>query len=83
MVLEGLDTKYTNFIEIEGINRDICKTRIIKSNECNNKCRSTETILNRGEVVYQSKDIKAKRAALLFFCGILVLIIMIQLKNGR
>jgi len=80
LILEGLDKKYEESIKIEGIIKDLCKTKVIKENECN----ITETNLNNEEeIVYQSKDIKAERSALLFFCGLLILIILIQFKDGR
>lgn len=83
ITLTGLDAEYTNSIEIEGINPNICRTDILKSIECDNLNEITETNLNEEEVIYESKNIKAERAALLFFCSLLVLIIAIQLKNGR
>ena len=83
LIAEGLDTKDKVVVELNGINTKMCAINSTAQDcqICN--CIDTETNLNEENEIYQSKGIKAERAAILFFCMLLVLIIMIQFKNGR
>jgi len=81
VILEGLGKRDGKTVRIEGNNKDFCEKVEIKK-----YINNTETILNKGcgeKIIYEDKGIKAKRYALLFFCSILVLVIIVQFKNER
>jgi hypothetical protein len=95
LILEGLDTETSKSFVVEGITKDLCeKIKVEKEVKIEEKCDKitnntqkeiTENNLNntsQGTIIYESEDVKAKRSALLFFCGLLTLIIItISQKN--
>jgi len=88
--LKGFDEVATKEIEIEGLDKDLCKIVTEKvtttsEKESSNDFYSTENqqIIDdneiTGEIIYQSSDMKAKNLGVYFFAGVLVIIIVFLL----
>ena len=87
IILKGLDASDTEEIEIDGITESLCETVRIQEKTSSEKTfvqqglsninKENETIKKiTSAVLYESSDIKAKNLGILFFCAVLLIIII-------